>query len=86
MTNCVSYFDMFQCLSTYDTVYKVGPGYPLHAGKVLKIFKTGNTVEMYMIYTLVNFLQKWILMFLAVFSPKIMLFHNCIIRNEKLHK
>ena len=29
--------------------------YPLHAGKVLKIFKTGNTVEMYMIYTLVNF-------------------------------
>ena len=55
MTNCVSYFDMFQCLSTYDTVYKVGQGYPFHAGKVLKIFKTGNTVEMYMIYMLVNF-------------------------------
>ena len=35
MTNYVSYFDMFQCLSTYDTVYKVGQRYPLHAGKVL---------------------------------------------------
>ena len=34
MTNCVSYFDMFQCLSTYDIVYKVGQWYPLHAGKV----------------------------------------------------
>ena len=55
MTNCVSYFDMFQYLSTYDTVNKVGQGYPLHAGKVLQFFKTGNTVEMYMIYTLVNF-------------------------------
>ena len=35
MTICVSYFDMFQCLSTYDTVYKIGQRYPLYAGKVL---------------------------------------------------
>ena len=35
MINCVSYFDMFQCLSTYDTVHKIGRWYPLHAGKVL---------------------------------------------------
>ena len=85
MTNCVSYFDMFQCLSTYDTVYKIGQWYPLYAGKVL-FFKTGNTVKMYMLYMLVIFLQKWILMFLAVFSSKIMLFHNFIIGNENLHK
>ena len=45
MTNCVSCFDMFQCLSTYDTVHKIGQWYSLHAGKVLLILKTGNTVK-----------------------------------------
>ena len=39
-----------------------------------------------MIYMLVNFLQKWILMFLAVISSKIMLLNNFIIENEKSHK
>ena len=33
---------MFQCVSTYDTAYKIGHMYPLYSCKISRIFETGN--------------------------------------------
>ena len=34
--------DMFQCVSTYDTAYKIGHLCPLYVCKISWIFETGN--------------------------------------------
>ena len=42
MRNSSQNLDMFQCMSTYDTAYKIGHMYPLYDCKISRIFETGN--------------------------------------------
>ena len=46
---------MFQCVSTYDTAYKIDHMYPLYICKISWIFETGNIALECMIRMKVNF-------------------------------
>ena len=47
MRNSSQNVDTFQCMSTYDTAYKIGHMYLLYMCKISWIFETGNIVFVY---------------------------------------
>ena len=55
MRNSSQNLDMFHCVSTYDTTYKIGHLCPLYICKILWIFETGNIALECMIYMKVDF-------------------------------
>ena len=55
MWNSSQNLDMFQCVSTYDTAYKIGHMYPLYIGKISWTFESGNIAVESMICMKVNF-------------------------------
>ena len=54
MRNSSQNLDMFQCVSTYDTAYKIGHIYLLYICKISWIFETGNIALECMICMKVN--------------------------------